>query len=220
MALGLAPAAFTVLASVPDGALSLAYGIVVGPPVLGATYVGAVIVATRRKAAVGRALVAAMLALAPTAISRVFVFQGIYFVALAWFALFALAVPSIVVEGRSLTDGIRQGIRLARADFVHAFGSVAALAIVAVVSIFSLSLLLAGFGEQSLTVSAVLAIVVIAPLFFLGSALLYFDQKARLESGSPRGRSRDARLHHADESDRPGRSDAEVEPRPAARGEP
>ena len=58
----------------------------------------------------------------------------------------------------------------------------AALAIVVIVSIFSLSLLLAGFGAQSITISAALAVVVMSPLFFLGSALLYLDQKARLES--------------------------------------
>src|SRR5215203_4499897 len=44
-------------------------------------------------------------------------------------------------------------------------------------------------------------------------------RKARLESGSPRRRRRDARLHHAVEPDRAGRPDAEVEPGPAARGE-
>lgn len=220
LALGIAAAGFTVGAAFLDGGLRLGYGIVVGPIVLGATYVGAVVLATGRKNAIGPALVAGMLALWPLAISRVFVFQGIYFVVLAWFALTGLAVPSIVVEGRSLAGGLRRGIQLARADFVHAFGAVAALAIVVIVSIFSLSLFLAGFGTQSVTVAAVLAVVVMAPLFFLGSALLYFDQKARLESGSPRRRRRDARLHHALEPDRAGRPDAEVEPGPVARGEP
>jgi hypothetical protein len=61
---------------------------------------------------------------------------------------------------------------------------VAALAIVVIVSIFSLSLLLAGFGAQSITVSAVMAVIVMSPLFFLGCALLYLDQKARLEERS------------------------------------
>jgi hypothetical protein len=201
-----------------DGGLRLGYGLVVGPIVLGATFVGAVILATGRKRSVGPALLAGILVLWPLAISRVFVFQGIYFIALGWFALTGLAVPSIVVEGRSLPDGLRRGLQLARADFAHAFGGVAALAIIVIVSIFSLSLLLAGLGEQSITISAVLAVVVMSPLFFLGSALLYFDQEARLESGSPRRRRRDARLHHADESDRAGRPDAEIEPGPVARG--
>src|SRR5262249_47481043 len=150
----------------------------------------------------GRALIAGAVAFLPLAASRVLVFTGVYFAALAWFALIGLAVPSVLVEGRGLRRALHDGFQLARADFGHAFGTVAALAIGVIVSIFSLSLLLAGFGAQSITVSAVMAVIVISPLFFLGCALLYVDQKARLESGSPRRRRSDARLHHAVEPDR------------------
>jgi hypothetical protein len=219
LALGFAPAAYTITAAFLDDGVRLGYGIAFGPLVLGATYVGAVRVVSGNTGRFGPAVLAGIFALWPIAVSRVVVFQGIYFLALAWFALFALAVPAVLVEGLSLRQALRRGFQLARADFAHAFGAVAALAIIVIVSIFSLSLLLAGFGTQSVTVSAVLAVVVMSPLFFLGSALLYFDQKARLESGSPRRRRRDARLHHADESDRAGRPDAEVESGPAARGE-
>jgi hypothetical protein len=219
LALGFAPAAYTIGAAFLGGRVQLGYGVVVGPLVLGATYVAAVRVATGSTGRFGPALLAGIVALWPIALSRVAVFQGVYFVALAWFAFVGLAVPAVVVEGLSFPEAFRHGNRLARADFAHAFGAVAALAIIVVVSIFSLSLFLAGFGSQSVTISAALAVVVMSPLFFLGSALLYFDQKARLESGSPRQRRRDARLHHADESDRAGRPDAEVEPGPAARGE-
>jgi hypothetical protein len=218
LALGFAPAAYTIGAAYLDGGVQLGYGIVIGPLVLGATYVAAIRVATAGTGPFGPAVLAGVFALWPIAVSRVAVFEGVYFVALAWFAVFGLAVPAVVVEGLPLGQALRRGIRLARADFAHAFGGVAALAIIVVVSIFSLSLFLAGFGSQSVTVAAVLAVVVMSPLFFLGSALLYFDQKARLESGSPRRRRRDARLHHADESDCAGRPDAEVEPGPAARG--
>jgi hypothetical protein len=182
--------------------------------------VWASVVATGGRNAPGRALLAGAIAFLPLAASRVVVFAGIYFVTLAWFALVGLAVPAVLVEDRPLGPALRRGVELARADFGHAFGTVAALAIVVIVSIFSLSLLLAGFGSQSISISAVLAVVVMSPLFFLGSGLLYLDQKARLESGSPRRRRRDARLHHAVEPDRAGRADAEVEPGPAARGEP
>ncbi|HMI98554.1 MAG TPA: hypothetical protein VK488_01840 [Gaiellaceae bacterium] len=218
LALGFAPAAYTIGAAFLDGSVRLAYGFVVGPLVLGATYVWAVRVASGSTGRFGPAMLAGLVALWPIALSRVAVFQGVYFVALAWFAFVGLAVPAVVVEGLSFPDAFRRGNRLARADFAHAFGAVAALAIIVIVSIFSLSLFLAGFGSQSVTVSAVLAVVVMSPLFFLGSALLYFDQKARLESGSPRQRRRDARLHHADDSDRAGRPDPEVKPGPAARG--
>jgi hypothetical protein len=120
----------------------------------------------------------------PLAASRVLVFTGVYFFALAWFALVGLAVPSVLVEGRGLRDALQRGFQLARADFVHAFGTVAALAVVVIVSIFSLSLLLAGFGAQSITISAVMAVIVMSPLFFIGCALLYVDQKARLAERS------------------------------------
>jgi hypothetical protein len=62
---------------------------------------------------------------------------------------------------------------------VHALGATATLAIVIVLSFFVLFFLLAGFGDQTLPVAAVLAALVLGPLFFLGAALLYFDQAAR-----------------------------------------
>jgi hypothetical protein len=212
--------AFTVGAAFLDGSAGVVYSVVVGPLALGLSYLWASVVATGGRHAPGRALVAGAIAFLPLAASRVVIFPGIYFVALAWFALAALSVPTVLVEDRRLVPALRHGIELARADFVHAFGTIAALAIVVVVSILSLSLSLAVFGAQGIAVSAVLAVVVMSPLFFLGCGLLYFDQKARLESGSPRRRRRDARLHHAVEPDRAGRADAEVEPGPAARGEP
>ena len=211
--------AFTVGAAFVDGTVSLVYGIVVGPLALALSFLWASVVATGGRNAPGRALIAGAIAFLPLAASRVVVFPGIYFATLAWFALLALAVPAVLVEDLRLVSALRRGFELARADFLHAFGTIAALAIVVVVSIFSLSLLLAGFGSQSIAVSAVLAVVVMSPLFFLGSGLLYLDQRARLESGAPRRRRRDARLHHAVEPDRAGRADAEVEPGPAARGE-
>jgi hypothetical protein len=220
LGLGIPAAAFTIGASFLDGDVRVGYALVVGPFALALSYVWAVTLATDSRNARGRALLVGAIAFLPLAASRVLVFTGVYFVALAWFALVGLAVPSVLVEGRGLRDALQHGLRLARADFVHAFGTVAALAVVVIVSIFSLSLLLAGFGAQSITVSAVLAVIVMSPLFFVGCALLYVDQKARLESGSPRRRRSDARLHHAVEPDRAGRADAEVEPGPAARGEP
>src|SRR5205809_2239900 len=180
LGLGIPAAAFTIGASFLDGGARVGWGIVVGPFALALSYVWAVTVATDGRNATGRALIVGAVAFLPLAASRVLVFTGVYFVALAWFALLGLAVPSGLGEGRGLRDALQTGFRLARADFVDAFGTVAALAIVVIVSIFSLSLLLAGFGAQSVTVSAVMAVVVMSPLFFLGCALLYLDQKARL----------------------------------------
>jgi len=219
LGLGIPATAFTIGASLLEGGSRIAYGVVLGPFALALSYVWAVEVTTLTQKTRGRALLVGAVAFLPLAASRVAVFTGVYFVALAWFALFGLAVPSVLVEGQGIRGALRHGLRLARADFVHAFGTVAALAVVVIVSIFSLSLLLAGFGAQSITVSAVMAVIVMSPLFFIGCALLYLDQSARLESASPRRRRGDARLHHAVEPDRAGRADAEVEPGSAARGE-
>jgi hypothetical protein len=128
------------------------------------------------------AVLAGIPALVPLAVSRVVVFPGIYLVALAWYAFFALAVPAVLIERRGVADSMRRAVRLARADYVHALGAVATLAILVVICIFMLFLLLANLGDQALEVAALLAVFVVSPVFFLGTALLYFDQAARLES--------------------------------------
>jgi hypothetical protein len=141
--------------------------------------------------------------------------------AVGWLALVGLAVPAAVVEERGLTDAVRRGYRLGRADYVHALGSLAALAIVYFLTRLTLYIVLHGANETGERTAAFLADLVLTPILFLGAGLLYFDQAARLESGGQRSRrSRDADVHHAVELDRPGRADAEGEPRPAARGEP
>ena len=139
--------------------------------------------------------------------------------AIAWLAFVGLAVPVALLECRGFRESLRRGRQLATADYVHALGSLATLVILYFISRSMLLLLLHGQADATLRTAAFLADLVLSPLLFLGSALLYFDQKARLESGSPRRRRRDARLHHADESDRAGSPDAEVEPGPAARSE-
>ena len=140
--------------------------------------------------------------------------------ALAWLAFAGLSVPAALIERLGIRDALRRAGRLAGAGYVHALGSLATLVIVYFVSRSALLLLLHGQAGAALRSAAFLADLVLSPMLFLGSALLYFDQKARLESASPRRRRRrDARLHHADESDRAGRPDAQVEPGPPARGE-
>jgi hypothetical protein len=141
--------------------------------------------------------------------------------ALAWLALFGLAVPAALVEDLGFAAALRRGYRLGLADYVHALGSLAALGIVYFLTRLVLYVVLHGANETGERTAAFLADVVLTPILFLGAGLLYFDQAARLESGGPRSRrSRDADLHHAVELDRSGSADAQGEPRPAARGEP
>ena len=67
----------------------------------------------------------------------------------------------------------------ARVDFVHALGSLATLAIVAFLTQTVLFFLLRGSGNATLRTASFLADLVIAPVIFLGFALLYVDQAAR-----------------------------------------
>jgi hypothetical protein len=101
---------------------------------------------------------------------------------LAWVAFVGLAVPAALVERPGLRDALRRGIRLARADFVHALGSLATLAIVYFLTSLALGLLLRSQGDQTERVAFFLADLVLAPMLFLGAALLYYDQVARLEA--------------------------------------
>jgi hypothetical protein len=183
LALGLGPTAFTLGAAALEGAPALAFVVVVGPPLLSAMLAAATSLAAEvERARLPAAVLAGIPALVPLAVSRVVVFPGIYLVALAWYAFFALAVPAVLIERRGVADSLRRAVRLARADYVHALGSVATLAILVVICIFMLFLLLANLGDQALEVAALLAVFVVSPVFFLGTALLYFDQAARLES--------------------------------------
>lgn len=183
LALGAGPTAFTLIAAALDGPLAIAFVILVGPVLLSAV----VALATSLAAKVDRsrlwvAVLAGVPALIPLATSRLVVFPFIYLIALAWYAFFALAGPVALIERRGVLASLRRSLQLARADYVHALGSVATLAILVVICVFMLFVLLANVGEQALRLAALLAVFVVSPLFFLGTALLYFDQVARLES--------------------------------------
>ncbi len=104
----------------------------------------------------------------------------------AWLALFGLAVPAIVQEQLGFRDSLGRARRLATADFVHALGSLCTLVIVFVLSAAVLGVLLQGQGSNTLRVAGFLAVLVLSPLLYLGGALLYFDQAARV--GSRRAR--------------------------------
>jgi hypothetical protein len=183
LALGVLPSMFVLGLLVLDGLARTVFAIAAGPPLLSASYTGAVaLAAEERRGSLAAAFVAGLPAFVPFTLSRVTAFLGAVLFAFVWFALVGLAVPAVVVEGRGVVDAWRRGIALARADFVHALGSVATLAIVIVVCLFLLFFLLAGFGEQTLPGAALLAVLVLGPLFFLGAALLYFDQAARFDA--------------------------------------
>jgi phosphate/sulfate permease len=129
--------------------------------------------------------------------------------ALAWLAFFGLAVPASLVEGLGVRAALRRARRLATADYVHTLGSICTLVLVVFVSAGALFALLHGQAETAARVSSFLALVVLSPLLYLGAALLYLDEAARVGS---RTRRRDADLHPPVDADAAGRPDAQVEP--------
>jgi hypothetical protein len=132
--------------------------------------------------------------------------------AVAWLALFGLAVPAAMVEHLGFRPALERGRRLGSADYVHALGSLAALVIVVGVSELTLIALLRSQGENGQRLAHGLADLVLSPLLYLGGALLYVDQLARIGSPRPKPRSRDADLHPSLEPDATGGADSQVEP--------
>ncbi len=108
---------------------------------------------------------------------RIYVLPGI-----VWFALVGLAVPAYLDgEPGGIRDALRRGIDLARADLVHAIGGLATLCIVYGVSRGALLVLLHTQGDQAQKVAIAVSDIVLSPLLYLGGALLYVDQRARVE---------------------------------------
>src|SRR5919199_1975657 len=118
LSLGIGPALLGVAAAELDGALRVAVVLALGPLVLAASYAGAV--ALVRPIGRGRYLAVALavgyVAFLPVCVSRLWIFPGIYLVALAWLALVGLAVPSALVERRGYPHPLRRGVGLAPAD--------------------------------------------------------------------------------------------------------
>ncbi len=132
--------------------------------------------------------------------------------ALVWLALFGLAVPAAMVERLSFRAALERGRRLAAADYVHALGSLCALVIVVAVSELTLIALLRSQGSNGQRIAHLLADLTLTPLLYVGGALLYVDQAARVGSRRPTKRSRDADLHPPLDADAAGRPDPQVEP--------
>jgi hypothetical protein len=176
-------------------------------PLVGAAFVWACMLALDARPT-ATAFVCATLVFAPVPfLIRLVVLPGI-----AWLALFGLAVPAAMVEHLGFRDALRRGRRLGTADYVHALGSLAALIIVVGISELTLISLLRSQGENGQRVAHLVADIVLSPLLYLGGALLYVDQAARVGSRRiDRRRRRDADLHPPLDADAAGRPDHQVE---------
>ena len=100
--------------------------------------------------------------------------------AVLWLGLVGLAVPVAVHEGVSFAESLRRGLALGRVDYVHAAGSLATLVILFFIMRFGLALLLESQADNTVRTAIFLSDTVLAPLLFLGGAVLYDDQTARL----------------------------------------
>jgi hypothetical protein len=202
-----------VLSQVTAGARREVVGaiLVAAAPLFSAAYAYASQLATETRAPRRSwlvAVVAGSLVFVPAAL----LFPWFALAGVLWLALVGLAVPAAIVEGGSIGASLRRGLVLGRADYVHAAGSLAALVVLFYLARWGLALLLESQADNTVRTAILLSDVVLAPLLFLGAALLYVDQDARLRSRGENRKERDADLPHADDADGEGRADAAREP--------
>jgi hypothetical protein len=176
LALGIPPSILNLLVRTLDNDVLIFVVPLAGGVLLSASYLGAVALAADRPVSVWQPLLAGLLVFLPFPVlaGRFFILPG-----LAWLAAFGLVVPVLALERVGFRFAFLRAYKLARADFVHALGSLATLAILVVVTQSGLFFLLRGTSDQTLAIASFVASLVVSPLLFLGAALLYFDQEAR-----------------------------------------
>jgi hypothetical protein len=106
--------------------------------------------------------------------------------AVLWLALVGLAVPAAIREGTSFTASLRRGFELGKVDYVHAAGALATLVVLFFLVRIGLALLLESEADNTVRTAIFLSDAILAPLLFLGGAILYVDQEARLVSRGER----------------------------------
>lgn len=111
---------------------------------------------------------------------------------LAWLALLGLGVPAALVERLGVREAFSRGLALGRADYVHALGGLATVTILVGLTQWVMYFLLREYADNTQRMAAALTYLVASPVVFLGAALLYTDQAARV--GTTREERRQARL--------------------------
>ena len=178
--LGLSPAVLAVIAANVSRPVAFALAPTLSAVLVSASYVGACVLVLERRPSNQRLVLAwivGWLVFVPVP------FLAVAFVlpALAWLAAVGLVVPVLVVEKLQPRAAFRRAWQLARADYIHVLGSLATLAIVVFLTQTVLAFILRGAGGVAVSTAFFLANVVISPLLFIGSALLYVDQSARVK---------------------------------------
>ena len=113
--------------------------------------------------------------------------------AVGWLGLMGFSIPVAMLEQdpgattwfQRVGFTLSRSLSLARVEFLHAIGIAAALFLVNVVLGIVLASALAGFADNGREVAVAIAQVILAPLFFIGLSVLYFEQKARALSSRP-----------------------------------
>jgi hypothetical protein len=176
--LGIAPAVLVVVGTHVSKHLLYVLTPTLTGALVSAAYVGACVLVLERRPP-NRRLVLAWLIGWLVFVPVPFLVVAFILPALAWLAAVGLVVPVLVLDDIGPRAALARAWRLARADYVHALGSLATLAIVVLLTQGMLAFLLRGSGGTALSTAFFLANVVISPLLFIGSALLYVDQAAR-----------------------------------------
>jgi hypothetical protein len=176
---GVPAASVNLVATELDRTAALVYVVTVGSVLLTASFVLACSivhgVALRSGAAAAAFATGVVVFLPFPFLASVFILPG-----LVWLAFIGLAVPAAMVERLGVVAALRRGVELARADFAHALGGLAALTIMVFVTQGAVFFLLREYADNSQRVAGTLAYVVISPVLFLGAAILYTDQVARV----------------------------------------
>jgi hypothetical protein len=111
-----------------------------------------------------------------------------------WIAFTGFSIPVAVVERPDVRSGwvasisyaLERTIALARVEYLHAVGVAAALLVANLLIGNILQAALQGFADNTALAAALLTQVVLAPFFFLGLSVLYFEQRARAALSSRR----------------------------------
>jgi hypothetical protein len=175
----------TLISQITAGRETLVQALILaaGAPLMAASFTGAsAIVGGVRPSAreAGRAITVGSIVFVPAAFMTLLYLLP----AVAWLAFVGLVVPVLVLERPGIPAAFRRAIQLARADYVHAVGSLATLGILYELVRLMLVLLLRDLGDAGERAAIGLADLVLSPLLFLGGALLYVDQAARVRSSS------------------------------------
>ena len=123
-----------------------------------------------------------------------------------WLALVGFSIPVAMLERDPevtnpfdrIAYSLLRSIRLARAEYLHALGVIAALLMIYLLigivlgvarllpsAVLLFGVALVGFADNGEVIAAALVQVVLAPFFFLGLSILYFEQRARAAVSSP-----------------------------------